>query len=103
MTGIFLVFQPQSNKKKKERGKGKRRKKEGKERGERRRKEGKETIKYSFHYSYTYAQVKRADEARLAGSKRSKNQGPCQAQDWSVERKEDVSFLGEDFLGTAYN
>jgi hypothetical protein len=44
-TAIFLVFQPQSNKKKKERGKGKRRKKEEKERGkrkERRRKEGKE-------------------------------------------------------------
>ena len=40
-----MVFQPQSNKKKKERGKGKRRKKEGKERGERRRKEGKENDK----------------------------------------------------------
>jgi hypothetical protein len=47
---------------------------------------------------YTYAQVKRADEARLAGSKRSKNQGPCQAQDWSVERKEDVSSWGKNFL-----
>ena len=44
-TAIFLVFQPQSNKKKKERGKGKRRKKEEKERGERRRKEGKENDK----------------------------------------------------------
>ena len=43
--GIFLVFQPQSNKKKKERGKGKRRKKEEKERGDRRRKEGKENDK----------------------------------------------------------
>jgi hypothetical protein len=52
--------------------------------------------------AYTYAQVKRADEARLAGSKRSKNQGPCQAQDWSLKRKEDISSW-EDFLGTAYN
>jgi hypothetical protein len=51
---------------------------------------------------YTYAQVKRANEAKLAGSKRSKNQGACQAQDWIVERKEDVSSW-EDFLGTAYN
>jgi hypothetical protein len=43
--GIFLVFQPQSNKKKEERGKGKKKKKEEKEEkegGERRRKEGKE-------------------------------------------------------------
>ena len=52
--------------------------------------------------AYTYAQVKRANEAKLAGSKGSKNQGPCQAQDWIVERKEDVSSW-EDFLGTAYN
>ena len=48
--------------------------------------------------AYTYAQVKRADEARLAGSKRSKNQGPCQAQDWSVKRKEDISSWGKIFL-----
>jgi hypothetical protein len=56
----------------------------------------------SFFDVYTYAQVKRADEAKLAGSKRSKNQGSCQAQDWSVERKEDVSSW-EGFLGTTYN
>jgi hypothetical protein len=59
--------------------------------------------KFNFtSLKYTYAQVKRADEAKLAGSKRSKNQGSRQAQDWSVERKEDVSSW-EDFLGTAYN
>jgi hypothetical protein len=56
----------------------------------------------SFPNSYTYAQVKRADEAKLAGSKRAKNQGQGQAQDWSVKRKEDVSSW-EKFLGTAYN
>jgi hypothetical protein len=52
--------------------------------------------------AYTYTQVKRADKARLAGSMRSRNQGLCQAQDWIVEIKEDVSSW-EDFLGTAYN
>jgi hypothetical protein len=56
----------------------------------------------SLQNSFLYAQVKRADEARLAGSKRARNQGPCQAQDWIVERKEDVSSW-EDFLGMAYN
>jgi hypothetical protein len=42
------VFQPQSNKKKKERGKGKRRKKEEKEIGERRRKEEKRRERSHF-------------------------------------------------------
>ena len=50
--GIFLVFQPQSNKKKKERGKGKRRKKEEKEGRERRE-------RYSFHYSYIISKSSR--------------------------------------------
>jgi hypothetical protein len=42
--GIFLVFQPQSNKKKEERGKGKRRKRKEEKGGE---KKGRN----SFHYS----------------------------------------------------
>jgi hypothetical protein len=46
--GIFLVFQPQSNKKKEERGKGKRRKKEEKEGRERRKKEEKRREEIHF-------------------------------------------------------
>jgi hypothetical protein len=42
--------------------------------------------------AYTYAQVKRAGKAKLAGSKRAKNQGPCQAQEWSVERKGNLGY-----------
>ena len=48
----------------------------------------------AVHYcSYSlYAQVKRAGEAKLAGSKRAKTQGPCQAQEWRVERKGNLGY-----------
>ena len=46
--GIFLVFQPQSNKKREERGKGKKKKKEEKRR---KKKEEKREIEKQFHFT----------------------------------------------------
>ena len=46
--GIFLVFQPQSNKKREERGKGKKKKKEEKRR---KKKEEKRETEKQFHFT----------------------------------------------------